>query len=145
RRVLDVRDLEVAYGDLTALGGVSLTVGAGEIVALVGANGAGKSTLLRSIAGLLRPGMGQIRLDSHDLTRVFPHEIVARGVALVPEGRRLFGQMTVAENLELGAYLPSVRRQKRAHLDRVYDLFPRLGERRSQFAMSLSGGEQQML
>jgi branched-chain amino acid transport system ATP-binding protein len=143
--VLEVSDLEVAHGDLTALAGVSLTVGAGEIVALVGANGAGKTTLLRSITGLLRPRAGEIRLDGRDLGAVPPHEIVARGVALVPEGRRLFGQMTVEENLELGAYLPRVRQELRAALGRVYEIFPRLRERRGQVAGSLSGGEQQML
>jgi branched-chain amino acid transport system ATP-binding protein len=143
--VLEVRGLEVAYGGLTALAGVNLTVGAGEIVGLVGANGAGKTTLLRSIVGLVRPRTGRIRLDGHDLDVLPPHEIVARGIALVPEGRRLFPRMTVQENLELGAYLPEARRQMRPKLRRVYEIFPRLRERRDQLAVSLSGGEQQML
>jgi len=143
--VLEVRDLEVAYDGLTALAGVSLTVRAGEIVALVGANGAGKTTLLRSITGFLRPKGGVIRLDGQDLVSIPRHEIVARGVALAPEGRRLFGRMTVEENLELGAYLPPARVEVRQRLDRVYTIFPRLRERRTQLAHSLSGGEQQMV
>ena len=104
--MLEVRDLEASYGDLRALGGVTLTVGDGEIVALLGPNGAGKSTLLKSIAGLLRPRAGTIRWDGHDLGTLGAHQIVERGLALVPEGRRLFGSMTVAENLELGAFAP---------------------------------------
>jgi branched-chain amino acid transport system ATP-binding protein len=143
--VLEVRDLEVAYDGLTALAGVSLTVAAGEIVALVGANGAGKTTLLRSITGFLPKKAGVIRLDGQDLASVPRHEIVARGVALAPEGRRLCGRMTVEENLELGAYLPQARVEMRQRLERVYATFPRLRERRSQLAHSLSGGEQQMV
>jgi len=143
--VLEVRNLEVAYDGLTALAGVSLTVGTGEIVALVGANGAGKTTLLRSITGFLRPRAGVIRLDGQDLASVPRHEVVSRGVALAPEGRRLFGRMTVAENLELGAYLPQARVEMRQRLERVYATFPRLRERRRQLAHSLSGGEQQMV
>ena len=143
--MLEVRDLEVAYGGLTALVGVSLAVGAGEIVALVGANGAGKTTLLRSITGFLRPQAGRVLLDGQDLATARPHQIVARGIALAPEGRRLFGQMTVEENLELGAYLHQARGEMRQRLERVYATFPRLRERRSQLAHSLSGGEQQMV
>jgi branched-chain amino acid transport system ATP-binding protein len=143
--VLEVGELEVAYGDLAALSGVSLGVGPGEMVALVGANGAGKTTLLRTIAGLLRPRAGHIRWEGEDLGAVPPHGIVARGVALVPEGRRLFGRMTVEENLALGAYLPPARGATRRRLAEVYEIFPRLRERRSQLARSLSGGEQQML
>ena len=143
--MLSVQNLEVAYAGLTALAGVSLTVGTGEIVALVGANGAGKTTLLRSITGFLRPKAGAIRWDGQDLSSVPRHEVVARGVALVPEGRRLFGRMTVEENLELGAYLPQARVEMGQRLERVYATFPRLRERRSQLAHSLSGGEQQMV
>jgi branched-chain amino acid transport system ATP-binding protein len=143
--VLEVRDLEVAYDGLTALAGVSLTVRAGEIVALVGANGAGKTTLLRSITGFLRPKAGVDPSRRQDLVSIPRHEIVARGVALAPEGRRLFGRMTVEENLELGAYLPPARVEMRQRLDRVYTIFPRLRERRTQLAHSLSGGEQQMV
>ncbi len=143
--MLEVRDLEVAYGGLVALGAVSIEVHAGGFVALVGANGAGKSTLLRSIAGLLRPAAGSVGWDGQELGGTPPHAIVARGLALVPEGRRLFGHMTVEENLELGAYLPAARPATSQTIEQVYAIFPRLGERRRQLAHSLSGGEQQMV
>ena len=141
---LEIQDLDVDYDGLAALSSASLRVQAGEIVALVGANGAGKTTLLRSITGLLRPRAGLIRWKGEDLLSLRPHRIVERGIALVPEGRRLFGGMTVEENLELGAYLPRARVKTRANLERVYAIFPRLGERRRQLAHALSGGEQQM-
>jgi branched-chain amino acid transport system ATP-binding protein len=124
---------------------VSLTVRAGEIVALVGANGAGKSTLLRCISGLHRPRSGAITWNGADLASLAPHLVVERGVAQVPEGRHLFADMTVEENLELGAYRPRARAAFRERLNRIWDLFPRLAERRRQRAGSLSGGEQQML
>jgi len=143
--MLEVQDLEVSYGDVRALGGVTLTVGAGEIVALLGPNGAGKSTLLKSIAGLLRPRGGSIRWEGEDLGAVGAHEIVERGLALVPEGRRLFGSMTVGENLELGAFAPRARRVQAESLERVYALFPALRERRGQLVRALSGGQQQMV
>ena len=143
--MLEVGDLGVAYEGLAALSGVSLTVGPGEIVALVGANGAGKTTLLKSITGLLAPRSGFIRWHGEDLRSLPPHRIVERGIALAPEGRRLFGEMTVEENLELGAYLPRARVAMRENLDRVYGIFPSLRERRRQRAGSLSGGEQQMV
>ena len=143
--MLEVQDLEVSYGDVRALGGVTLTVGAGEIVALLGPNGAGKSTLLKSIAGLLRPRGGNIRWEGDDLGAVGAHEIVERGLALVPEGRRLFGTMTVGENLELGAFAPRARRVQEESLERVYALFPALRERRGQLVRALSGGQQQMV
>jgi len=143
--MLEVRDLEVSYGDMRALDGVALTVGVGEIVALLGPNGAGKSTLLKSIAGLLRPRRGSIRWEGEDLDEVGAHEIVERGLALVPEGRRLFGSMTVAENLELGAFAPRARRVQAESLERVYALFPVLRERRGQLVRALSGGQQQMV
>jgi branched-chain amino acid transport system ATP-binding protein len=143
--VLEVRDLEASYGDLRALGGVTLTVGAGEIVALLGPNGAGKSTLLKSIAGLLRPRGGTIRWDGHDLGTLGAHQIVERGLALVPEGRRLFGSMTVAENLELGAFAPRARPVQAESLERVFALFPALRDRRTQLVRALSGGQQQMV
>jgi branched-chain amino acid transport system ATP-binding protein len=143
--LLEVRGLEVAYGGLAALSGVTLTVRPGELVALVGANGAGKTTLLRCISGLLRARAGHIRWQGEELDAVPPHAIVARGIAMVPEGRRLFPQMTVEENLELGAYLPRARRELPASLAHVYRIFPRLRERRRQLARSLSGGEQQMV
>ena len=142
---LELADVEAAYGDVRALSGVSLSVRAGEIVALLGPNGAGKSTLLRTVAGLLRPRAGTIRWDGHDLTRVDAHRIVERGIALVPEGRRLFGSMTVAENLDLGAFAPRARATRAASLERVFALFPALAERRRQRVSALSGGQQQMV
>jgi len=143
--VLEVRDLEVAYGDAVALSGVTLSVGASEIIALLGPNGAGKSTLLKSIGGLLRPRAGSVHWQGEDLLRVAGHQIVDRGVAMVPEGRRLFAGMTVEDNLELGAFAPRARAHLHASLARVYDLFPVLGERRRQVVRALSGGQQQMV
>jgi branched-chain amino acid transport system ATP-binding protein len=143
--VLEIRDLAAAYGDVRVLSGVTLAVGAGEIVALLGPNGAGKTTLLTTIAGLLRPRAGSIRWQGEDLTAVRPHLVVERGLALVPEGRRLFGSMTVEENLELGAFAARARRELAAGLERVYALFPDLRGRRRQLVRSLSGGQQQMV
>jgi branched-chain amino acid transport system ATP-binding protein len=143
--VLEIEDLEAAYGDALALSGVTLSVGPGEIVALLGPNGAGKSTLLKSIAGLLRPRAGTIRWEGEDLSRVGAHQIVERGLAMVPEGRRLFGSMSVEENLELGAFAARARDAGRANLERVYALFPDLRERRRQTVRALSGGQQQMV
>jgi branched-chain amino acid transport system ATP-binding protein len=124
---------------------VTLTVAPGEMVALLGPNGAGKSTLLKSIAGLLRPRAGSIRWQGEDLGAVRAHAIVERGVAMVPEGRRLFGGMTVEENLSLGAFAPHARAARRDSLERVYALFPVLQERRRQIVRALSGGQQQMV
>jgi branched-chain amino acid transport system ATP-binding protein len=143
--VLDIRDLDAAYGDIRVLAGVTLSVGPGEIVALLGPNGSGKSTLLNSIAGLLRPRGGVIRFDGEDLGRLHAHLIVERGLALVPEGRRLFGGMTVEDNLELGAFAARARAAKSAGLERVYALFPDLREHRRQLVRALSGGQQQMV
>jgi branched-chain amino acid transport system ATP-binding protein len=143
--VLEVRDLEAAHGDIRVLAGVTLAVGPGEIVALLGPNGSGKSTVLNTVAGLLRPRGGAVALDGEDLARLHAHLIVERGVALVPEGRRLFGTMTVAENLELGAFVPRARAGRATALERVYALFPDLRERRRQLVRSLSGGQQQMV
>jgi branched-chain amino acid transport system ATP-binding protein len=143
--MLEVENLEVSYGALAALHGVSLTVLPEEIVALVGPNGAGKSTLLKTIAGLLVPHSGVIRWGGKRLSGEPAQRIVERGVALVPEGRRLFAAMTVRENLELGAFPQRAQSARRAQIERVYTLFPRLFERQGQFAGSLSGGEQQML
>ncbi len=143
--MLEIENLEAAYGDARALSGVTLSVGPGEIVALLGPNGAGKSTLLKSIAGLLRPRAGTIRWEGEDLSRVGAHLIVERGLAMVPEGRRLFGSMTVEENLELGAFAARARNTRRASLERVYALFPDLRERRRQAVRALSGGQQQMV
>ena len=143
--MLEIEDLEAAYGDARALSGVTLSVGPGEIVALLGPNGAGKSTLLKSIAGLLRPRAGALRWEGEDLLRVGAHLIVERGLAMVPEGRRLFGSMTVEENLELGAFAARARGTRQANLERVFALFPDLRERRRQTVRALSGGQQQMV
>ena len=143
--MLEVWQLDAAYGELRALAEVSVRVEPGEIVALVGSNGAGKTTLLRSIAGLTRPRAGRIRWRNEDLGHLPPHKVVERGVAMVPEGRRLFGHMTVEENLGLGAFTRRARGERSASLARVYEIFPRLAERRRERAGALSGGEQQMV
>ncbi len=143
--MLVLRDIDVHYGPIQALHGVSLEIEEGEVVTLIGANGAGKSTTLRLISGLARPTSGELLLDGVPLARSAPHEIVARGVSHVPEGRRVFAGLTVLENLEMGAYLVRGRARLREALGEVYDLFPRLQERRAQRAGTLSGGEQQML
>jgi len=143
--VLEVKGLDVSYGDVPALRDVSLTVGGGESVSALGANGAGKSTLLRAISGLLRPRQGTIELDGTRLDRLPAYEIAALGIAHVPEGRRMLPDMTVEENLELGAYLPKPKAHRQQTLAWIYEIFPRLAERRRQRAGTLSGGEQQML
>ena len=143
--MLEIRGLEAAYGDVPALSGVTLRVGAGEIVALLGPNGAGKSTLLGCVAGLVRPRAGIISWDSENLLAVSPHLIVERGLAVVPEGRRLFGSMTVEDNLDLGAFSPRARAARRESLERVFALFPDLRARRRQIVRALSGGQQQMV
>ena len=143
--MLEIRGLEAAYGDVPALSGVTLRVGAGEIVALLGPNGAGKSTLLGCVAGLVRPRAGIISWDSENLLAVSPHRIVERGLAVVPEGRRLFGSMTVEDNLDLGAFSPRARAARRESLERVFALFPDLRARRRQIVRALSGGQQQMV
>jgi len=143
--VLEIRDLDASYGDARALSGVTLSVKPGEIVALLGPNGAGKTTLLKAIAGLLRPRAGTIAWEGEDLGRLPAHLVVERGLALVPEGRRLFGAMTVEENLTLGAFAARARGGRQANLERVYALFPILRERRQQMVRLLSGGQQQMV
>jgi branched-chain amino acid transport system ATP-binding protein len=143
--LLHLRDLHVYYGSIHALRGLSIEVDAGKIVTLIGANGAGKSTTLNTISGLLRPRQGSVRLEGEDLTGVPPHEIVFKGVVQVPEGRRIFGRLTVVENLEMGAYTLAARKDIEEGMDRSFALFPRLKERRMQIAGTLSGGEQQML
>jgi branched-chain amino acid transport system ATP-binding protein len=143
--MLEVENLRVAYGPLPALQGVSLVVKSGEMVALVGPNGAGKSTLLKTIAGLLVPRAGVIRWKNETISAAAPQRIVEHGIALVPEGRRLFGVMSVRENLELGAFTRRAQKEKRVQMDRIFTLFPRLFERQRQPAGLLSGGEQQML
>ncbi|MGZ8154303.1 MAG: ABC transporter ATP-binding protein [Burkholderiales bacterium] len=142
--MLEVVGLEVRYGGIKAVKGLALEVRERELVTLIGANGAGKTTTLKAIAGLLKPSAGHIRYDGRDITGTPACDLVPRGIALVPEGRGVFARLTVEENLAMGAY---VRRDDRvkADLDRAYGLFPRLAERRRQFAGTLSGGEQQML
>jgi len=142
--ILEVSDVHTYYGSIQALKGISLEVREGEIVTLLSSNGAGKSTTLRSINGLNRPRRGTIRFDGRDITSVPAHEIVKRGIAQSPEGRRLFPRMSVTENLEMGAFQRSDRAGINEDMDRVFELFPRLRERRHQKAGTMSGGEQQM-
>jgi branched-chain amino acid transport system ATP-binding protein len=142
--ILKLEDVHTFYGTIQALKGISLEVYEGEIVTLIGANGAGKSTTLRSINGLNQPREGSIVFQGKNITRRPPHEIVQRGISQSPEGRRLFPHMTVLENLEMGAFQRKDRAGIREDLDRVYGLFPRLAERKSQRGGTLSGGEQQM-
>jgi len=143
--LLELENVHAYYGNIHALKGVSLNIDKGEIVTLIGANGAGKSTTLRATSGLLRPRQGSIRLDDEDLMRYRAHEIVAKGVVQVPEGRRVFGRLTVTENLEMGAFAITESQLIKENMERVFTLFPRLKERRNQVAGTLSGGEQQML
>ncbi|MEE7439082.1 ABC transporter ATP-binding protein [Methylobacterium oryzae] len=143
--MLEIRDLVCGYGHVTALKGLTIDVREGQLVALVGANGAGKSTTLRAISGLVPPRSGAIRFAGRDIAGAEPRRILAAGIAHCPEGRRVFPQMTVAENLAMGAYLRRDRAAVAADLARIYGEFPRLAERRDQAAGTLSGGEQQML
>jgi branched-chain amino acid transport system ATP-binding protein len=142
--LLRVEGIEVGYGDLTAVGDVSLEVREGETVALIGANGAGKTTTLRAVSGLLPLRRGRVEFEGQRLDGLTSAQIVGRGIAHVPEGRQLFPTMTVLDNLELGARTPAARARRAESLARVFDLFPRLRERRGQLAGTLSGGEQQM-
>jgi branched-chain amino acid transport system ATP-binding protein len=143
--LLELRDVHTYYGAIHALRGISIDVEEGEIVTLIGSNGAGKSTTLRTISGLLRPRQGEIRLRGERIDGRRPHEIVELGVCQSPEGRRVFGRMSVHENLEMGAFARSDRAALAGDYERVFELFPRLRERRQQKAGTLSGGEQQML
>ena len=143
--MLELRDVVCCYGPVMALKGISLTVGKGQLVALIGANGAGKTTTLRAISGLLHPTAGTIVFDGHDITHASARTILSLGIAHCPEGRHVFPQMTVLENLEMGCYLRIDRREIAADMMRIFDQFPRLAERRQQAAGTLSGGEQQML
>jgi branched-chain amino acid transport system ATP-binding protein len=143
--VLELDGLDVAYGSVRALRGVSVRVEAGELVTLIGANGAGKTTTIRSISGLLRPAAGSIRFEGTPIHTLAPEAIVGLGIVQVPEGRRIFPELTVEENLRVGAYLVRERAQITERFERVYTLFPRLRERRRQLGSTLSGGEQQML
>lgn len=143
--MLVIDNIVTHYGPVEALKGVSLEVRQGEIVTLIGANGAGKSTTLRTISGLVRPTAGSIKFEGRELTTMPPERIVAMGIAHVPEGRRVFPMMTVTENLELGAFTRKDGQGIKQDMDRVFALFPRLAERRTQLAGTMSGGEQQML
>ena len=143
--ILELDNVHTYYGHIHAMKGISLVVESGEIVTLIGGNGAGKSTTLNTISGILRPRQGSIRLNGEDLIKYKTHEIVAKGVVQVPEGRRVFGRLTVTENLEMGAYTRSDGAEIRQSVERVFTLFPRLKERQRQVAGTLSGGEQQML
>lgn len=143
--VLCLEDVNVYYGAIWALKGVSLTVGEGEIVSLIGANGAGKSTTLRAISGIIKASSGKIVFQGEDISQVPAHDIVKRGIAQVPEGRRVFANLSVLENLEMGAYIRNDRKGIKDDLESVLERFPRLKERKNQVAGTLSGGEQQML
>jgi branched-chain amino acid transport system ATP-binding protein len=143
--MLEIRDMVCAYGQVTALKGISLSVKAGQLVALIGANGAGKSTTLRAISGLVASRSGQITFDGEDITGIGPQRVLTKGIAHCPEGRRVFPHMTVSENLDMGAYLRKDTGEVAVDRERIYTEFPRLAERRKQAAGTLSGGEQQML
>lgn len=143
--MLELKDVEVYYGMIQAIKGISFEVNEGEVIALIGANGAGKTTTLHTITGLLSPKAGSIFFDGQDITKTPAHKIVSLGMAHVPEGRRVFSQMTVYQNLKMGAYTRSDKSEIDAALEIVYKRFPRLEERKNQLAGTLSGGEQQML
>lgn len=143
--LLEVNSVEASYGDFQALFNITLQVGSGEIVTLIGANGADKTTTLRVISGLLRPQCGAVRFLGEDISKVPPHEIVVRGISHVPEARQLFPHMSVEENLALGAYVRRIRAKLKQKLEELFELFPQLRERRKQLAGTLSGGEQQMV
>lgn len=143
--MLTVDNINVYYGAIHALKGISLQVNEGQIVTLIGANGAGKSTILRTVSGLLKPKSGEVTFEGQSIGGSQAQDIVKKGISQVPEGRRVFANMTVLENLELGAYIRSDRKGIAADLDKIFERFPRLAERRAQMAGTLSGGEQQML
>ncbi len=143
--MLELENIHTYYGNIHALKGLSIRVEQAEIVSLIGGNGAGKSTTLKTISGLLHPRHGTIRLAGEDLTKLKPHHIVQKGIVQVPEGRRIFGRLSVTENLEMGAYALNDKQKISSNLEKVFTMFPRLKERRSQLGGTLSGGEQQML
>jgi branched-chain amino acid transport system ATP-binding protein len=143
--MLELENIHTYYGNIHALKGISLTVDKGEIVTLIGANGAGKSTTLRTITGLLKPRVGTVKLEGEDLGNYKAHDIVYKGIAMVPEGRGIFARLTVTENLDMGAYSRTSKAEYEKDVERIFALFPRLKERRNQVAGTLSGGEQQML
>jgi branched-chain amino acid transport system ATP-binding protein len=143
--MLEIRNLDVFYGGLQALADITVEVERGQIVSIMGANGAGKSTLLTAITGLLKPRSGSIYLDGKKISHLEPHDIVKLGVSLVPEGRQIFSNLTVLENLLIGSYTPRARKSRKEVLEKVFDLFPSLKQRMHQIGTDLSGGEQQML
>ncbi|AEG60530.1 ABC transporter ATP-binding protein [Desulforamulus ruminis] len=143
--LLEIKDLHVSYGAIRALKGVSVQVGEGEIVALIGANGAGKTTTLRTASGLIRPQSGDITYKGKSLIKMPPHQIVSMGISQIPEGRKVFTRMTVLENLEMGAYIRKDKDNVKADIRNIFQRFPRLEERKHQLSGTLSGGEQQML
>ena len=143
--MLSIQSLHVSYGAIHALKGISISLSEGEIVALIGANGAGKSTTLNAISGILKPDSGQVIFDNEEITQATTVEIVQKGIIQVPEGRKIFARMTVKENLEMGGYSLSNKDKLRENISRVFEIFPRLKERRKQLGGTLSGGEQQML
>ncbi len=143
--MLKVDNVNTYYGNIHALKGINLTIEQGEIVTLIGGNGAGKTTTLRTISGLIKPREGSVTLDGEDLMKYQAHEIVYKGVSMVPEGRGIFARLTVTENLEMGAFSRNSKQELAESFERVFTLFPRLKERRTQVAGTLSGGEQQML
>ena len=143
--MLEVKDLQVSYGMIQAIKGISFEVNQGEVIALIGANGAGKTTILHTVTGLLDPKAGSIMFEGQDITKVPAHKIVSMGMAHVPEGRRVFAQLSVYDNLKMGAYTRKDKNEIEESLEMVYKRFPRLEERKNQMAGTLSGGEQQML
>ena len=143
--MLEVKDLQVSYGMIQAIKGISFEVSQGEVIALIGANGAGKTTILHTVTGLLAPKAGSIMFEGQDITKVPAHKIVSMGMAHVPEGRRVFAQLSVYDNLKMGAYTRTDKNEIEESLEMVYKRFPRLEERKNQMAGTLSGGEQQML
>ena len=143
--MLKIKGLHFSYADLKVLWDVNIDVEAGEIVTVVGANGAGKSTLISNISGLVRPGTGSITFDGTDIGKLHAHEVVELGIVQVPEGRKIFPQMTVIENLRMGSYIGRARRLRASNIERVFAMFPRLKEREKQLGGTMSGGEQQML
>jgi len=143
--LIELESVESGYGEVQILWGISLKVRSGQLTTILGANGAGKTTTLRTVMGAIRPSRGRILFLGEDVSRLSPHIKAQRGLVLVPEGRQLFGQLTVEENLELGAYAPRARHRAKQNFARVFELFPRLEQRRRQLSRTLSGGEQQML
>ena len=143
--MLELKDVNVHYGAIHALQGININVNQGEIVTLIGANGAGKSTTLKVISGVLKPTSGEILFEGNDIAKMKPHNLVSLGIAHVPEGRRVFSKMSVMENLEMGAYSRKDKEQIKKDYKKIFDIFPRIYERRNQMSGTLSGGEQQML